>query len=191
METRNCPCGKPLTSKQKKYCSKDCYWDAIYGVPKKGDGISIDSRGYPRYEYGDNRGRRVHVVVMEQKLGRPLEPGEVVDHKNHNKKDYSEKNLVLKQHGGEGGHASEHGKEYAPFRKRNSNGTFAKEKRSLLPRLLRSQEPKSKIQKTKNQSENVRTVPKVTREKLVVKEEPSNLPSVLTEFQAGASSGKN
>lgn len=39
---------------------------------------------YLRISAGPMRGKYVHIVVMEAKLGRPLQPGEFVDHKDGN-----------------------------------------------------------------------------------------------------------
>ena len=50
----------------------------------------IDKDGYKRYRDSDIL---VHRHVAERKLGRKLSTGEVVHHKNRNKRDNSRKNL--------------------------------------------------------------------------------------------------
>jgi len=59
----------------------------------------IKRRGY---KYFANSGIPVHRHVAERKLGRPLEPGEVVHHKNRDKTDNRRSNLRVfgsqKQH---------------------------------------------------------------------------------------------
>ena len=50
----------------------------------------IDKNGYKRYRDSDIL---VHRYVAKRKLGRKLHPGEVVHHKNRNKKDNRRKNL--------------------------------------------------------------------------------------------------
>lgn len=82
------------------YC-KDCrrtYYGQKKRVHKKigeMDGYLIvsDTR-YPCI-IGPNGRQRVHRYVIEKKLGRPLNPGEVVHHKDGNKNNWSEENLVL------------------------------------------------------------------------------------------------
>lgn len=47
-------------------------------------------KSYPKYH-----GRHAHRVVAEQKLGRPLIPGEIVHHEDENKANYSQDNLLV------------------------------------------------------------------------------------------------
>lgn len=51
-------------------------------------------------------GRHLHRVVAEEKLGRPLEPGEVVHHKDGNKRNNDPDNLEIFPSQSE--HAKEH-----------------------------------------------------------------------------------
>jgi hypothetical protein len=50
---------------------------------------------YLRVTAGPQRGRYVHQLVMEAKLGRPLRPDEEVDHENGDTLDNGWENLVL------------------------------------------------------------------------------------------------
>ena len=58
-------------------------------------GVADGGRGYLRYTIGPNAGRQVHVVLMEQHIGRKLLPNECVYHINGNKQDNRIENLRL------------------------------------------------------------------------------------------------
>ena len=80
-----------------KYCSKKCFFDA--DTNWKG-GRLVDHRGYvhirrKNHSYNNNGYVREHRLVMEQYLGRYLEPKEVVDHINGIKDDNRLENLKL------------------------------------------------------------------------------------------------
>ena len=64
--------------RRRRFCDRDCYYQSP--SPKWRGGITHDGRGYPQFSSGPHKGRRVHEVVAEMKLGRPLRTGEVVHH---------------------------------------------------------------------------------------------------------------
>jgi hypothetical protein len=86
-----------LNPRQKRYCSPECQ-----NAARRGSGKSY-IRIIAEYEETNDAGelvtvkRRVylHRWVMEQKLNRRLEPGEVVHHLDHNKFNNDESNLML------------------------------------------------------------------------------------------------
>lgn len=61
----------------------------------KAKGYRINSHGYVEYTYGPNAGRSVHVVRMEDRLGRRLLADEVVHHIDGDKQNNSDSNLAL------------------------------------------------------------------------------------------------
>ena len=65
------------------------------GKFKKSRGWYIDEKGYPKFSAGPHRGRRVHIVIMERMCGHPLEKGEIVHHKDMNKRNFRRNNLEV------------------------------------------------------------------------------------------------
>ena len=62
-------------------------------------GVTTGQKGYLRYTTGEYEGRLVHVVIMENHIGRKLLPGECVHHINGNKQDNRIENLRLMKMG--------------------------------------------------------------------------------------------
>ena len=87
----------------------------------KAKGISKKPNGYLEHTTGDNKGRSVHVVLMEQAIGRRLLREEVVHHIDHDRSNNVLENLKLMTRAQ---HASLHAKEINPTRERNVNGQF-------------------------------------------------------------------
>jgi hypothetical protein len=58
-------------------------------------GVSYKTGGYVEYTRGPNAGRSVHVVMMEEKIGRRLAKDEVVHHIDENKHNNDIDNLQL------------------------------------------------------------------------------------------------
>ncbi len=58
-------------------------------------GTSLKSSGYVEYTRGENKGRSVHVVAMEERLGRHLLPDEIVHHIDGNRQNNDDNNLSL------------------------------------------------------------------------------------------------
>lgn len=84
-------------------------------------GISLKPSGYLEHTRGENKHRRVHVVIMEGLIGRKLFANECVHHIDGNKTNNDPSNLQLmtfKEH------SSLHAKENLPKRKRKQNGKF-------------------------------------------------------------------
>lgn len=84
-------------------------------------GVSIKPNGYAEYTRGENKGRSVHVVLMEEKIGRRITSNEVVHHKDHNRSNNDLQNLALMTRSE---HTSLHNKENINNRKRSANGKF-------------------------------------------------------------------
>lgn len=87
-------------------------------------GTSVKPNGYVEYTRGEHKGRSVHVVVMEERLGRRLKPDEHVHHINGDRTDNSPDNLALVTRSG---HARLHRREemISGNDRRRENGRFA------------------------------------------------------------------
>lgn len=58
-------------------------------------GVSVKPSGYIEYTQGENKGRSVHVVLMEQRIGRRIRPDEVVHHIDGDRANNHIDNLAL------------------------------------------------------------------------------------------------
>lgn len=94
---------------------------ALARADKFASGVSKKPSGYIEYTRGPHKGRSVHVVQMEELIGRRLLPSEVVHHDDEDKANNANGNLELMTRSA---HASLHATENHPSRKRASNGQF-------------------------------------------------------------------
>jgi hypothetical protein len=67
----------------------------IRSVGSKARGLSLKPSGYVEVTRGPDKGRGLHVVLMEELLGRSLSRDEVVHHKDHNRSNNELANLEL------------------------------------------------------------------------------------------------
>lgn len=84
-------------------------------------GVSLKPSGYLEHTRGKNKYRSVHVVIMEEIIGRKLNSDECVHHIDGNKTNNDPSNLQLmtfKQH------SAHHAKENLSKLKRKQNGQF-------------------------------------------------------------------
>ena len=58
-------------------------------------GTRVTSNGYLEYTRGEHKGRLVHDVVVEQRIGRRLKPDEHVHHIDEDRQNNAENNLAL------------------------------------------------------------------------------------------------
>lgn len=78
-------------------------------------GVSLKPSGYIEFTRGPNKGRRVHDVIVEQRIGRRLLAGEIVHHDDEVKHNNSDENLILMTR-------SEHQKLHMKRRKEKEHG---------------------------------------------------------------------
>lgn len=62
---------------------------------RSANGVRISSNGYVEYTTGEHKGRSVHVVAMESRLGRKILKDEVVHHIDNDKMNNDIDNLAL------------------------------------------------------------------------------------------------
>lgn len=84
-------------------------------------GVSLKPNGYLEITRGEHKGRAVHVVKMERRIGRRLLRNEVVHHIDEQKQNNDSLNLQLMTRSE---HAYHHANDNLPNRKRASNGQF-------------------------------------------------------------------
>jgi hypothetical protein len=87
----------------------------------KGVGVSRKPNGYIEITMGENKGRSVHVVLMEEKIGRRLYANECVHHINNMRDDNRIENLKLMTRSE---HSKLHAKESHASKKRNQKGQY-------------------------------------------------------------------
>ena len=85
-------------------------------------GVSLKPNGYLEYTLSPNKGRSVHVVKMEQRIGRRLRDGEHVHHIDGDKQNNEDDNLKLLTRGE---HARLHRLADIGTRKRDARGRLA------------------------------------------------------------------
>ena len=87
----------------------------------KARGWRINTNGYKEFTVGEDIGRHVHVILMEEKIGRKLHGDECVHHIDHNKLNNDIDNLLLMK---KSDHNALHAKLNLKNRTRNSKGQF-------------------------------------------------------------------
>jgi hypothetical protein len=107
---------KPFSKEWKQNISKS----RLKWAEKNAKGISLKPNGYYEVTRGENKGRSLHVVIMENKIGRKLTKEECVHHIDGNRSNNDINNLQIMTR-------SEHTRLHAinnNKRKRNNYGSF-------------------------------------------------------------------
>ena len=89
-------------SKTSLYCSKSCVWKATRGheynaliARQSASKRGATQRGRGTKGYVKSMGRHEHRAIAEELMGRPLERGEIVHHKDKNKHNNAPSNLEV------------------------------------------------------------------------------------------------
>ena len=88
-------------------------------------GVSVKPNGYVEYTRGEHKGRSVHVIAMEQRLGRPLRADEVVHHVDGDRSNNDINNLALMTRSAHGRLHRREDELAGIERDRRQDGTFA------------------------------------------------------------------
>ena len=95
---RKTPERSPLTEEQRERISQI----RLKWADRNAIGVSEKAKGYAEFTRGPHKGRLVHIVIMEERLGRPLRDDEEVHHIDGNGLNNEEDNLALLTKGGHG-----------------------------------------------------------------------------------------
>lgn len=112
--------GASLKGRKREFTEE---WKSNISKAKSGKGVGLSKKkdGYVQITMGENKGRGLHVVIMEEKIGRKLFANECVHHIDHNKHNNNIENLALMTRSE---HAALHAKENNEKRERLKNGRY-------------------------------------------------------------------
>lgn len=114
--------GKLSTNKGRKIVFTKLWKDNISKAKKGvGKGFRTNSNGYYEFTMGENKGRHIHVVKMEELIGRRIYRNECVHHKDRNKLNNNIENLELMTFSE---HGKLHAKENYKNREKDNKGRF-------------------------------------------------------------------
>ena len=85
-------------------------------------GFCLKPNGYVEYTRGPHKGRMVHDVIVEARIGRRLRDGELVHHRDGNRQNNIDENLELTTRSE---HARHHRLLDIQHRKRDAHGRFS------------------------------------------------------------------